>query len=250
MRTAIATLFPELFEPFLRKGIVGRAVTAGIAEIEIFDIRDCAVDDRGSVDDYQFGGGAGMLMRPEPLYDTLDRIPWRKDSRVILMTPQGRLLDQRLVRELAEEKKLIIFCGRYGGVDQRVRDMGVTDEISVCNAVVSGGEIPAMFLMEAILRWLPLVLGRMESAESDSFASGLLDYPRYTRPAEYRGMKVPEVLLSGNHSAIENWRFRKAYELTVQRCPELLEAKNEDEIKSRFIRIMKQADRQKEQENG
>ncbi len=250
MRTAVATLFPELFEPFLKKGIVGRAVSDGIADVEIFDIRECAVDDRGSVDDYQFGGGAGMLIRPEPLFDTLDKISWKDDARVILMTPQGHLLDQELVRELAEEEKLIIFCGRYGGVDQRFRDRAVTDEISVCNAVVSGGEIPAMFLIEALFRWLPGVLGNKESAESDSFASGLLDYPRYTRPAEYEGMDVPEVLLSGNHGAIEDWRFRKAYELTVQRHPEILGSMSEVEIKKRFIRIMRRADRQKEQENG
>lgn len=250
MRAAVATLFPDLFAPFLNYGIIGRAVETDTVDLSVIDIRAKAVDSRGSVDDYQFGGGAGMLLRPEPLFETLEEISWRKDARIIFMTPQGRKLDQSLSRELAECGRLVIFCGRYGGIDQRFRENAVTDEISVCDAVVSGGEIPAMFLLEAVFRWLPGVLGRLESAQSDSFATGLLDYPRFTRPAEYRGMKVPDVLVSGNHEEIENWRFRKALELTRIRRPDLLELEDEGSIKERFVVAMRMADRQKEQENG
>jgi tRNA (guanine37-N1)-methyltransferase len=250
MRAAVATLFPELFAPFMGCGVVGRAVEKDLVDLSILDIRDRAVDDRGSVDDYQFGGGAGMLLRPEPLFETLERIPWKDDARVIFMTPQGRRLDQNLACELAEHGRIIIFCGRYGGIDQRFRDTAVTDEISAGDAVVSGGEIPAMYLLEAVLRWLPGVLGRMESARSDSFATGLLDYPRYTRPADYRGLKVPEVILSGNHAEIEDWRFGKALELTRKNRPDLIGPESEEKIKERFIRSLRLADRQKEQNNG
>jgi len=250
MRAAIATLFPNLFFPFMECGVVGRAVEKGLVDLSILDIRDRAVDDRGSVDDYQFGGGAGMLLRPEPLFETLERIPWRDDARIIFMTPQGRKLDHDLACELAGSGRMIIFCGRYGGIDQRFRDAAVTDEISVGDAVVSGGEIPAMFLLEAVFRWLPGVLGRMESAKSDSYATGLLDYPRYTRPADYKDMKVPEVIVSGNHAEIEDWRFRKALELTRRERPDLIDSDSEESLKERFVRSLRLADRQKEQKNG
>ena len=250
MQAAVATLFPDLFSSFSECGVVGRAVEKGLVDLTILNIRDRAVDERGSVDDYQFGGGAGMLLRPEPLFETLERIPWRADARVIFMTPQGRRLDHELACDLAESGGMIIFCGRYGGIDQRFRDAAVTDEISVGDAVVSGGEIPAMFLLEAVFRWIPGVLGRMESAQSDSFATGLLDYPRYTRPADYRGMKVPEVVISGNHAEIEDWRFREALELTGRKRPDLIDSKSEDYLKERFIRLLRLADRQKEKNNG
>ncbi|MCD4701854.1 MAG: tRNA (guanosine(37)-N1)-methyltransferase TrmD [Candidatus Aegiribacteria sp.] len=250
MQAVIATLFPDLFAPFQECGIVGRAVEKGLVDLSILDIRNRAIDDRGSVDDYQFGGGAGMLLRPEPLFETFERIPWREDARVIFMTPQGRRLDHDLACELAESGRMIVFCGRYGGIDQRFRDTVVTDEISVGDAVVSGGEIPAMFLLEAVFRWLPGVLGRMESAQSDSFATGLLDYPRYTRPADYRDLKVPEVIISGNHSEIEEWRFRKALELTRRERPDLIDSESEENLRERFIRSLRLADRQKEQKNG
>lgn len=250
MRVAVATLFPDLFGPFLNHGVVGRAVEKGLVDVTLLDIRDRAVDDRGSVDDYQFGGGAGMVLRPEPLFETLERIPWSEGSRVIYLTPQGRRFDHTLARELAVHGSLVLFCGRYGGIDNRFRENAVTDEICVGDAVVSGGEIPAMFLMEAVFRWLPGVLGRMESAGSDSFATGLLDYPRYTRPAEYRGMKVPEVVLSGNHAEIEDWRFERALETTRKYRPGLLEDSDPEDLKERFLRSHRAAERQKEQDDG
>lgn len=246
----MATVFPELFTDFLRTGIAGRGIEKGIASVELYDIREHPVDRRGSIDDYQFGGGAGMVIRPEPLFQTLESIPWRDGARVALMTPQGRQLDTAYAEELAGCRKLVVFCGRYGGVDERFRSEAVTDEICVGDAVVSGGEIPAMYMMEAVFRWLPGFLGRMESARTDSFATGLLDYPRYTRPAEYRGMPVPEEILSGNHALIAEWRFRAALEKTRRVRPDLLENFNEEEVKKRFAELMKEADRAKEQDNG
>ena len=250
MRVAVATLFPDLFAPFMEHGVAGRAVEKGLVDITVLDIRDRAVDDRGSVDDYQFGGGAGMLLRPEPLFETLERVPWRKGARIIYLTPQGRKLDQDLAMELAGLDDMVVFCGRYGGVDSRFREHAVTDEISVGDAVVSGGEVPAMFLLEAVIRWIPGVLGRMESACSDSFATGLLDYPRYTRPAEYRGMRVPDVLLSGNHAEIEDWRFEKALEITLRNRPDLPGKDSEEIIRKRFVRRLRRAERQKEKNDG
>lgn len=191
-----------------------------------------------------------MVIRPEPLFETLESIPWRNGARVALMTPQGRQLDTEYAEELSRCGNLIVFCGRYGGVDERFRSEAVTDEICVGEAVVSGGEIPAMYLMEAVFRWLPGFLGRMESAKSDSFATGLLDYPRFTRPAEYRGMPVPGELLSGNHALIAEWRFREALEKTRRVRPDLLENINEEEARKRFVELMREADRAKEQDNG
>jgi tRNA (guanine37-N1)-methyltransferase len=234
VRIAVATLFPGLFEDFLGQGVVGRAVTSGIVGVDILDIRRHAVDQRGSVDDYQFGGGAGMLMRPEPLFETLAEVRW-PCPRVVLMTPDGRRLDQDLVRELALSGGMAVFCGRYGGVDARFVERAVTDEVSIGDYVLSGGELPAMVLIEAVLRWVPGVLGRMESAESDSFATGLLDHPRYTRPASYDGMEVPGVLLSGNHAEVAEWRFRRALERTMERRPDLLEGVPPADVRKRFM---------------
>lgn len=246
MKTAVATVFPEIFVPFLQSGVVGRAVKEGKVTVDLLDIRDHAVDTRGSVDDYQFGGGAGMIMRPEPLFETLEALPWRTGARVILLSPRGRRLDAELTRELAGHEKLVLFCGRYGGVDERFRQ-AVTDEVCVGDTVVSGGEIPAMFLLDAVFRWVPGVLGRLESAETDSFATGLLDYPRYTRPADFRGNRVPEVLLSGNHREIASWRYGRALENTRRIRPELLDdGMSDNEREQRFVALMQRADRTKE----
>jgi tRNA (guanine37-N1)-methyltransferase len=250
VRIAVGTLFPELFDPFLRCGVVGRAVSSGLVEIEIHDIRDHAVDARGSVDDYQFGGGAGMVMRPEPLFGTLRSVQWREGAKVLMMSPHGRRLDHDLVRELAGCEGLVVFCGRYGGVDERFVETAVDDEVSVGDFVTSGGELPAMVLIEAVLRWIPGVLGRIESAMSDSFATGLVDYPRYTRPADFEGMKVPEELVSGNHAQVENWRFQQALERTRARRPELLESRSLGEMRAAFVEAMRLAARAKGEEDG
>ena len=242
MRIAIATVFPGLFEPFLDTGIVGRAVRSGLLEIGLHDIREHAVDERGSVDDYQFGGGAGMIMRPEPLFGTLESIAWHDDARLVLLTPQGRSLDHGTVLELATEGALVLFCGRYGGVDERFRAV-VDDEISVCEAVVSGGEIPAMLLVDAVARWIPGALGRQASARTDSLATGLLDHPRYTRPASFRGVPVPGVLLSGDHAAIAEWRYERALERTRERRPDLLAGADPEALKRTFMELQVLADR-------
>lgn len=242
----MATLFPDLFRPFLGCGVVGRAVASGLASVELVDIRDFAVDARGSVDDYQFGGGAGMVIRPEPLFGALRSIPWREGCRVVAMAPDGRLLDTDLSRDLAGAGGLVIFCGRYGGMDDRFVEAAVTDVVSVGSFVTSGGEVPAMLLVEAVLRWIPGVLGRLESAESDSFATGLLDYPRYTRPAVFEGMAVPEVLTSGDHAQVEEWRFRKALEKTRERMPGLIDGKDLQATRALFSEAMKRAARSKE----
>jgi tRNA (guanine37-N1)-methyltransferase len=250
MKIAVATLFPELVEPFFRTGIVGRAVASGAVEAGTLDIRRHGIDARGSVDDYQFGGGAGMLLRPEPLFGTLRSVEWREGARVILMAPDGRRLDQDLARDLAQEEKLIIFCGRYGGVDARFVEQAVTDEVSIGDYVVSGGELPAMVMLEAVLRWIPGVLGRLESAVSDSFATGLLDYPRYTRPACFEGSTVPEAIISGNHAQVENWRFEAALERTRARRPDLLDGRSVDEARTSFLDAVRKAARTKEREDG
>lgn len=250
MKLAVATLFPELFEPFFRTGVVGRATASGRVEAETLDIRLHGIDARGSVDDYQFGGGAGMLLRPEPLFGTLRSVPWREGARVVLMAPDGVLLDNDLAVDLAREEKLIVFCGRYGGVDARFVQQAVTDEISIGDYVVSGGELPAMVLIEAVLRWIPGVLGRLESAGSDSFATGLLDYPRYTRPAVFEGLGVPEVVVSGDHAQVENWRFESALERTRARRPGLLDGLCVEDVRKRFLGAVRQAARTKEREDG
>jgi len=250
LRLAVATLFPELFEPFFRTGVVGRAAESGVVEASTLDIRLHGIDARGSVDDYQFGGGAGMLLRPEPLFGALRSVPWRDGARVVLMAPDGRRLDHDLARDLAREEKLIVFCGRYGGVDARFVQQAVTDEVSIGDYVVSGGELPAMVLIEAVLRWIPGVLGRMESAVSDSFATGLLDYPRYTRPAVFEGMSVPEVIVSGDHAQVENWRFEAALARTRDRRPDLLEGVSIESVRKRFLEAVRQAARTKEREDG
>lgn len=242
MRLAIATLFPELFESFLSTGPVARAISKELLSVELVDIRNHAVDQRGSVDDYQFGGGAGMLLRPEPLFEALESIAWHDRARVVLMTPQGRPLDQQIAVELANHGELVLFCGRYGGVDERFRSV-VDDEISVCDAVTSGGEVPAMILVEAVARWIPGALGRLESARTDSFATGLLDAPRFTRPASFRGMDVPEVLVSGNHAAIARWRFEKALERTRARRPDLLKDADIAALREEFLNLQAIADR-------
>lgn len=250
MKIAVVTLFPEIFSDFCRTGVVGRAINSGIIEVEFYNIRDFAIDDYGTVDDYQYGGGAGMLMRPEPLFKAFDSISWKDNARVILLTPQGKRIDQLMIRELASERKFVLFCGRYGGIDERFRRTVITDEVSVGDFVVSGGEIPAMLLMDAVFRWVPGVLGRFESAETDSFSTGLLDFPRYTRPADYREMQVPEILLSGNHMEIENWRFKKALDLTRKQRPDLLEGIDLTRLEENFRKVLRRADRVREQKDG
>lgn len=221
MRIDVLTIFPEIFDSPLGASLLGKAIEQGIAQVEIHDIRDHTTDKHRQVDDESFGGGPGMVMKPEPIFaavEALDPGP----RRTILLSPAGRRLDQELVRELAAEPHLVLICGRYEGVDERIVEGLPAEEISIGDYVLSGGEVPALVLIEAVTRLLPGVVGRTESIEQDSFEDGQLDHPHYTRPAEFRGMEVPEVLRSGDHAAIEKWRREAALRKTERNRPDLL----------------------------
>jgi len=231
MRIDILTLFPEIFEGPLRASLLGKAQEQGLLTVEITNIRDFATDKHRTVDDTPFGGGPGMVMRCEPIFAAVESLRGKNSlSRVILMTPRGRRLDQRLVNALASCPDMVILCGRYEDVDARVAQALVTDEISIGDYVLSGGEIPALVLIEAISRQIPGVVGDWESVTTDSFYGGVLGAPQYTRPPVFRGMTVPEVLLSGNHAAIARWRRKEALRLTLERRPELLVNLTESDV--------------------
>jgi tRNA (guanine37-N1)-methyltransferase len=202
MKIDVLTLFPRMFENVLGESIIKRARQAGHVKININDLRQWTHDKRKTVDDKPFGGGAGMVMKPEPIFEAVDDLKGR-GTRVVLLTPQGKQLDQRAARKLSRYKHLILVCGHYEGFDERVRKRLATDEISIGDYVLTGGELPAMILIDTIVRLLPDVLGHKDSARFESFEDDLLEYPQYTRPAQYRGLKVPKVLLSGDHKAIE-----------------------------------------------
>ena len=223
MRFDVVTIFPEIFRGVFEFGIVRRAIDAGLLDIRLHDLRDYTSDRHRQVDDRPFGGGAGMVMKPEPLFRAIESLTHGDgNASTVLLTPQGRLFDQSVAREFATTGHIVLVCGRYEGVDERVVEAAIDDEVSIGDYVLSGGEIPAMVVVDAVTRLLPGAVGCEESIERESFANGLLDYPQYTRPAEYRGMKVPEVLLGGNHGEIEQWRRRKSLERTVGRRPDLL----------------------------
>ena len=226
MRFHVLTLFPRMFDSPLSDGVIQRARQAGLLDIRVHDIRDHAHDRHRTVDDYPFGGGPGMLMKPAPLFEAVEAVTETisREAPVVLLSPQGRRLTQRVVQELAGLDDLVLVCGRYEGVDERVRGHLATDEISVGDYVLSGGELAAMVVIEAVARLVPGVVGSAESATSDSFTTGLLEHPQYTRPAEFRGWSVPEALLSGDHARIERWRRRESLRRTYERRPDLLDS--------------------------
>jgi tRNA (guanine37-N1)-methyltransferase len=236
MRIDVLTIFPEFFRQVFDFGIIRRARLAKIVDINVYDIREFAAGKHKMTDDRPFGGGDGMVMKPEPIFaavehllGTSDRQHYERRTRVVMLSPQGRPLDQPFVRSLADEtEQMLIICGRYEGVDERVNEALVTDEISIGDYVLSGGEPAAVVLADAVTRLLPKALGSDTSAENDSFSDGILDYPHYTRPAEFRGMKVPDVLLNGNHAEIEKWRREKALEKTRLVRKDLFKEKNGD----------------------
>ncbi len=224
MRVDIVTIFPEAFTP-LELSMIGRARERGLLQITIWDLRDFTTDRHRQVDDAPYGGGAGMVMKPEPFFAAVDAIraaAGAEPSHVILTSPQGARLTHALAEEMAGTRHLVLLCGHYEGIDERVREGLATDEISIGDYVLTGGELPAMVIVDAVARFVPGVVGDAASVEADSFAQGLLDYPHYTRPPEFRGMKVPEVLLSGNHKAIRRWRRTQRLRRTLQRRPDLL----------------------------
>jgi len=222
MRIDVLTLFPGMFTGPLDESILRRARQSGALDLRIYNLRDWTHDKHRTVDDRPFGGGPGMLLKPEPIFEAVESLRTEK-SRVILLSPAGRLFRQEIARELAKESHLILICGSYEGVDERVRTHLVDDEISIGDYVLTSGALPAMVIIDAVTRLLPGVLGDEQSAEEESFSDGLLEYPQYTRPAEYRGLRVPEILLSGNHEEIAKWRLQQAIERTRQRRPDLYE---------------------------
>jgi tRNA (guanine37-N1)-methyltransferase len=227
-RFDILTLFPGLFEGPLRESLLGRAIRSGLIEVRVHDIRDHAEDKHRQVDDYGFGGGPGMVMKPEPIFAAVESLGER-DMRIIVLSPAGRRLDQALVRELAREPRLVLICGRYEGVDERVIAGLPAEEVSIGDFVLSGGEVAALALVEAVSRLVPGVVGNEESLAAESFEEGLLDHPHYTRPASFRGMEVPETLLSGDHARIAAWRRKAALEKTRRNRPDLLRGRLQGE---------------------
>lgn len=227
MRFHVLTIFPRMFDSPFAEGVVHRGIEAGLIELYVHDIRDFTHDRHRSTDDYTFGGGPGMLMKPEPLFEGVESIRAKhnvkEDAPVVLLTPQGERLTQHSVENFAAKDDVILICGRYEGFDERVRERLATHEISIGDYVLNGGEVAAIVLVESIARLVPGVLGSNESARSDSFSSGLLQYPQYTRPAEFRGMAVPDILLSGDHARIEKWRRQESLRRTFERRPDLLE---------------------------
>lgn len=221
MKFDVLTLFPEMFEP-IKQSVIGRALEKDLLEINLINIRDFSKDKHKKVDDTVYGGGAGMLIRPDVVYDCFNSVK-DENAKVIYLSPQGKKLCQSKVEELAKEKHLILLCGHYEGIDQRVIDKIVDEEISIGDYVLTGGEIPAMVLIDSVSRYVDGVLAQGSTHEESFSGSGLLEYPQYTRPEEFEGMKVPEVLQSGHHENIEKWRRKKAIETTYIKRPELLE---------------------------
>ncbi|MGQ0669584.1 MAG: tRNA (guanosine(37)-N1)-methyltransferase TrmD [Actinomycetota bacterium] len=221
MRIDVLTIFPGIFGSPLRESLLGKAIEAGLLDVRVHDIREFAADKHGQVDDYSFGGGPGMVMKPEPIFAAAESLG-EGERRTILLSPAGRRLDRALVRELAAESWLVLICGRYEGVDERVVEGLPAEEVSIGDYVLSGGEVAALVLLEAVARLVPGVVGREESLSAESFEEGLLDHPHYTRPQEFRGMRVPDVLVSGNHAAVERWRREAALEKTGRKRPDLL----------------------------
>ena len=225
MRIDVLTIFPGWFEAPFREGLLGRAAKKGLLDLRAHDLRDHATDRHRSTDDEVYGGGAGMAFLAEPILGAVEAVVGDAEPRpkLIYLSPQGRPLDQALVRELAVEPWLLLLCARYEGVDQRVLELLPFEEVSVGDYVVMGGEAPALLLTEAVTRYVPGVVGDPDSVAADSFATGLLDHPHYTRPEELRGLRVPDVLLSGHHEKIRQWRLREALRATLRKRPDLLE---------------------------
>lgn len=234
MKVHIITVFPEFFSSPLKCGILRIAQEKGALSVNILNLRDFAADTYRTIDDYPFGGGTGMVLKPEPIFRAVESVRSKK-SKVILLSPKGRRFSQRDALDLSKEEELILICGRYKGVDERVKKYLVTDELSIGDYVLSGGEIPALVILETVARLLEGVVGDRKSVETDSFTRGILDAPYYTRPQDFRGYKVPEVLISGNHKEIERWRMKEALKDTLERRPDLLEKSNLTDIEKEML---------------
>ncbi|HDH98481.1 MAG TPA: tRNA (guanosine(37)-N1)-methyltransferase TrmD [Deltaproteobacteria bacterium] len=235
----IVTIFPHFFDSSLKDGVVRRAIEADILKVRTVNLRDFTTDRHRTTDDRPFGGGDGMVMKPEPIYKALDVLKKEPpEARVILLSPRGKLFDQALAGELAQLQRLILICGRYEGVDERIREYCVDIELSVGDYVLSGGEIAALVVIDAVSRLIPGVLGCESSAENDSFSDGLLEFSQYTRPRVFNDWEVPEVLLSGNHAKIAKWRRKQSLGLTYEQRPELLNSARLDEKDIKYLRSL------------
>jgi tRNA (guanine37-N1)-methyltransferase len=236
MRFDVFTLLPEVFPPYLDSSILKRARTRGLIDVQVHNIRDWATDKHHVTDDLPYGGGGGMVMKVEPMFAAVESVLGAPPAcPVIMLTPQGRLFTQKVADELAAQTHLALICGRYEGIDERIRSHLVTDEISIGDYVLTGGELPALILIDALARLVPGVLGDPDGASDDSHASGLLEYPHYTRPPEFRGWQVPEVLLSGDHARVNRWRREQSLLRTRQRRPDLLEKADLSEKDLKFL---------------
>jgi len=241
MRFDILSIFPEMFAPLINYGIVGRAVKGGLIEINLVNIRDFGEGPHLMTDDRPFGGGDGMVMKPEPIFRALESIPRAKGGRkVILLTPQGQLFDQAIARRLTKLKQIVLVCGRYEGVDERVRSTYVDMELSIGDYILTGGELPAMIIVEVVSRLVPGVLGGVRSNLEESFEDYLLEYPQYTRPRVFQGEAVPSVLLSGDHGRIQLWRRSQSIRRTLERRPDLLEKTHLSEMDKSVLEELKQ----------
>lgn len=241
MKIQVLTLFPEMFEGVFGSSILKKAQESGRAELEVINFREFSTSKHKQVDDYPYGGGAGMVLKPEPLFAAVEELKSAssKPPRVLLMCPQGERFTQKKAEELAEEESLLVICGHYEGYDERIREHLVTDEISIGDFVLTGGELAAMTVVDSVVRLLPDVLGKQASHEQDSFSTGLLEHPHYTRPADFNGMKVPDVLLSGNHAKIEQWRREQSLKRTFERRPDLLETAELSEQDQAYLKTLK-----------
>lgn len=219
------TLFPDIFKAYIGESMMKKAVENSILEVELYNIRDFSENKHKKVDDYPFGGGAGMVMTPQPIFSTYEYIVEKyelENPRVIYLSPKGRVFNQKIAKSLSLQNDIIFLCGHYEGVDQRIIDLIVTDEISIGDYVLTGGELPALVMIDSIARLVPGVLNRSESHEDESFENDLLEYPQYTRPRSFNGLEVPEVLLSGNHKKIDEWRSEESQKITLERRPDLI----------------------------
>ncbi len=242
MKYHVLTLFPEMIEQGLSSSIIGRATEKGLLQVEAINIRDYSTNKHHKVDDYPYGGGAGMVMQAGPVYDAYEDLVQKlgKKPRVIYLTPQGKVFNQKMAEEFAKEEDLVFLCGHYEGIDERVLERIVTDYVSIGDYVLTGGELPSMVMIDCISRLVPGVLNNDVSADIESFHDNLLEYPQYTRPDTFLGMKVPDVLLSGNHGKIEQWRREQSIKRTLERRPDLLEDANLSKKELEYLKRLQQ----------
>ncbi|MCI8806074.1 MAG: tRNA (guanosine(37)-N1)-methyltransferase TrmD [Clostridiales bacterium] len=240
MNFYVLTLFPEMILSGLNHSVIKKAFEKNIINVESIDIRDFANNKHNQVDDYPYGGGAGMVIKPQPVFDAYESVmkKVRKDCRVVYMTPQGKTFNQDIAKEFSEEDDIIILCGHYEGIDERVIDKIVTDEISVGDFILTGGELAAMLIIDSVSRLIPGVLNKEESFMNETFSNSLLEYPQYTRPVEFMGEKVPEILLSGHHGNVDKWRREQSLKRTFLKRPELLESSRLSEKDLEFLRTL------------